>query len=337
MRDDRPLPLRTPRLISRLTRVKPDLIVVGFRAHADMPAARFVGRRVGAPVIFDPLTSRYEEKVIDRQLVRAGSPLAWWYRTTDRIGCRLADRILLETEAQIDYFVETFDVERARFRRFWLGTDEHVMCPRPPTADRPTTFTVFFYGRFSPLHGVEHIIDAAAALERESHPVRFVLVGAGQTYADARARAARLAVRSIEFPGVVPYGALAAMMADADLCLGSFGTTARAQRVVPNKVFDALAVARPILTADTPGAREALTHGQNAWLCAPGSSAAIARAILELRSDPARLATLAANGHALFRARFSSDALTDALTAIVRELVPARRPRAHGRPGVPRP
>jgi len=332
VRDDRSLALRTPSLIGRLTRLKPDVIVVGFRAHADIPAAHLVGRRVGAPVIFDPLTSRYEEKVIDRKLVRAGSPLAWWYRTTDRIGCRQADRILLETEAQIDYFVQTFGVERGRFRRFWLGTDESVMRPRPRTAPTTGAFTVFFYGRFSPLHGVEHIIDAAAELERRHQAVRFVLVGAGQTYADARARATRLAVKSIEFPGVVSYTTLAAMMADADLCLGSFGMTARAQRVVPNKVFDALAMARPILTADTPGAREALTHGHDAWLCAPGNGGAIANAILDLKSDPARLTALADNGHALFRARFSSDALTDALTAIVRELVPARRSPARAHP-----
>jgi glycosyltransferase involved in cell wall biosynthesis len=285
------------------------------------------------PLIFDPLTSRYEEKVVDRQLVAPNTPLARWYRATDRYGCRAADRVLLETEAQIAFFAETFGVPRDRFRRLWLGANEDVMRPAPDTirtASEP--FTVFFYGRFSPLHGVEHIVDAAAELERAGRGVRFVLVGAGQTYEAVRAHAASLGVRRVEFPGVVAYTQLPSMMAGADLCLGSFGTTARAQRVIPNKVFDALAVGRPVLTADTPGAREALAHGTNAWLCRPGSGTAIADAIVALESDRDRLARIGDAGHALFAARFSFAALTRDLATVVRELVGARSPRRNADP-----
>ena len=66
-------------------------------------------------------------------------------------------------------------------------------------------FTVFFYGRFSPLHGIEHIIRAAALLEARRNPVRFVLVGAGQTYQTMRDLAERFGVSTVEFVGAVPY------------------------------------------------------------------------------------------------------------------------------------
>jgi glycosyltransferase involved in cell wall biosynthesis len=333
IRDDRGLAARTPSLLRRLLTTPCDAIVVGFRAHADMPAARFAARRKGVPLIFDPLTSRYEEKVVDRRLVGPHTMLARWYRATDRYGCRAADRILLETDAQAAFFAETFGVPRDRFRRLWLGANEEVMRPAPGVVRAASApFTVFFYGRFSPLHGVEHIVDAAAQLERAGREVRFVLVGAGQTYDTVRARATSLGVTRVEFPGVVPYAQLPSMMAGADLCLGSFGTTARAQRVIPNKVFDALAVGRPVLTADTPGAREALTHGANAWLVQPGSGAAIADAIVTLERDRAQLARIGDAGHALFAERFSFDALTRDLTAVVRELVDARSPRQNAGP-----
>jgi glycosyltransferase involved in cell wall biosynthesis len=296
-----------------------DLIIVGFRAHSDMFLAGTLAGLRNVPLIFDPLVSRYEERVVDRRLVPERSALARWYRHTDRAGCRAADRILLETDAQIAYFAETFGLMRSRFRRLWLGADDDVMRPHP---SRPgAVFTVFFYGRFSPLHGVEHIVEAAAHLERRRDAVRFVLVGAGQTYDTARALAERLGVSTIEFVAPVPYQTLPAMMSEADVCLGSFGTTARAQRVIPNKVFDALAVGRPVVTADTPGVREALNHGQHAWMCRAGDGEALADAISFLKSQPELRRALADEGHRLFGERFSLQALTRDLVEVVGQLV----------------
>jgi glycosyltransferase involved in cell wall biosynthesis len=282
------------------------------------------GRRV--PLIFDPLTSRYEEKVIDRQLVRPGSWLARWYRFSDRAGCRAADRILLETDCQIAYFNETFGAPREKCRRFWLGADDDVMRPAPSRSlAGPDAFTVFFYGRFSPLHGIDCIIRAAAVLESRRNPVRFVLVGGGQTYRTMRDLADRLGVSTVEFVDAVPYSRLAAMMGEADICLGSFGTTARAQRVIPYKVFDALAVGRAVVTSDTPAVREALVDRRHAWLCQPGEAESLADGIAALKQDADMRQSLAANGHRLFAERFSLNALTSDLAAIIGELVRNRR------------
>ena len=286
-----------------------------------MMAARALAALRRVPLIFDPLTSRYEEKVIDRRLVGPRTPLAWWYRNIDAMGCRAADRVLLETDQQIAHFSRTFGVPRDRFRRVWLGADDEVLKPTPLPARSADAFTVFFYGWFSPLHGVEHIIDAAARLEARQEPARFVLVGSGQTLPAAKAHVERLGVRSVTFQPGVPYPELGPLMADADVCLGSFGTTDRAQRVVANKVFDALAVARPVITADTPAVRDILTHGKDVWLCAPGSGDALADAVSHLRRDPELRRTLAANGYERFKATFSLDALTRDLAAIVSPLV----------------
>ena len=329
IRDDRPLPIRTPSLLRRAWNTAFDAVIVGFRAHSDMLAARLVARTHHVPLIFDPLTSRYEERVIDRQQVRAGSWLSRWYEMTDAAGCRAADRLLLETDAQIAYFVDTFAVPRARCRRLWLGADDDIMRPLP--AAHHDVFTVFFYGRFSPLHGVEHIVRAASHLERRREAVRFVLVGAGQTYQMARRLADELGVSTIRFLDPVPYPRLAAMMGEADVCLGSFGTTARAQRVIPNKVFDALAVERAVVTGDSPASREILVHGHNAWLCPCGNGEALADSLVQLKRDPDVRAAIARRGHELFIEHFSLEAMTRAVATIVGELV-----RGHGAPALSR-
>ncbi|HTK28819.1 MAG TPA: glycosyltransferase [Vicinamibacterales bacterium] len=324
IRDDRALWRRTMPLAARAVGApRFDLMIVAFRAHSDMAAARLVCSLRRVPLVFDPLTSRYEERVIDRRLALPRGVLARWYWLTDLVGCRLADRLLVETGAQADWFSRTFRVPRARCRRIWLGTDEAVMRPGP--ARSGGAFTVLFYGRFSPLHGVEHIVEAAARLERRGDPARFVIVGGGQTYAAVRALAERLAVTTITFLDPVPYPELAGLVDGADVCLGSFGTAARAARVIPYKVFDALAAARPVITADTPAVREALTGGEDAWLCPAGDPAALADAIAALEGDPDLRARLARNGRRVFEERLSADAITRDLTAMVSELVKGGR------------
>ncbi len=91
--------------------------------------------------------------------------------------------------------------------------------------------------------------------------------------------------------------------------------------MIPNKVFDALAVGRPVVTADTPAVREVLTHGETAWLCPPGDPAALADALLALRADAGTRRRLADRGHELFARHFSIDALADDVATIVLEVL----------------
>jgi glycosyltransferase involved in cell wall biosynthesis len=83
----------------------------------------------------------------------------------------------------------------------------------------------------------------------------------------------------------VPYERLGAEVAGAAICLGVFGTSAKAARVVPNKVWQAMAAGRPVVTADTPAAREVLDDGRTALLVPAGDPDALAAALARLAGD----------------------------------------------------
>lgn len=310
---------RTPGLVTRTAAARPDLVLVAFPGQADVAAARLAAR--GAPVVLDAFSSILETAE-DRD--QSSWLRSRWYAAEDRVACRLADVVLLDTDAHIGYFARRFGVAPAKMRRVPVGADDEVMFPRPepPREGCDQRFRVVFCGTYIPLQGVDTIVRAAAVLERAGEEVDFLLVGNGQTYDSVRSLAARLDVGSVRFAPRVPYEGLPAVIAGADVYLGIFGATDKAARVIPNKVFDGLAMARPVVTADTPAAREVLVHGRHAWLCPPADPEALAAGIVALRADDRARVAMAADGHALFRQELSIDALSARVAGIVRQLVP---------------
>ncbi|MFN2472096.1 MAG: glycosyltransferase, partial [Gaiellaceae bacterium] len=107
----------------------------------------------------------------------------------------------------------------------------------------------------------------------------------------------------------VPYERLPAELAQAGCALGVFGTSAKALRVIPNKAFQALACAVPLVTADTPGARELLADENSALLVPPGDAEALADAVRRLARDQELSRRVGAGGHAAYSERASEDVL----------------------------
>jgi glycosyltransferase involved in cell wall biosynthesis len=171
---------------------------------------------------------------------------------------------------------------------------------------------VLQYGKWSPLHGAGVVLAAAELLRSE--PFRFVLIGEGQLSAELRGSIAARGLTNVEWLGELPAGELRAHTLAADVCLGVFGGSEKAARVVPNKVFDALACGRPVVTADSDGAREWLRDGETALLTPAGDAAALAAALRRLL-DARERARLGRGGLALYRRAFTPAAVAGELLA----------------------
>jgi glycosyltransferase involved in cell wall biosynthesis len=294
-----------------------DVLFVGWPGHTDVPLAWLLGKVRRAPVVFDAYVSIWETQVVDRGRFEASSARARLLALLDRSACRLATVVLFDTDAHIRFAVERFRLDRTRFRRVPIAADSS-RAPCPPNAgDGP--FRVCFYSTFMPLHGAEVIVGAAAKVYAEDPSIQFELIGDGPTLGAVRQRAAELAPVNIAFTGPIGQEELRRRLCSADVCLGIFGTTGKASRVLPNKVIDALALGRPVVTGDTEGARELLTDGVDAVLCAPGDEGELAAAILRLSRDPELRSAVASGGRALFERRFSLDALRRTLVPVMRE------------------
>jgi glycosyltransferase involved in cell wall biosynthesis len=91
--------------------------------------------------------------------------------------------------------------------------------------------------------------------------------------------------------------------------------------VIPGKVYQILAMARPLIAADTPANRELLTHEDTAYLCPASDAEALAAAILKCHQSLPLREHLAAAGRTLYVERCSETVITERLHHLVRSLV----------------
>ena len=272
-----------------------DAFIVGYPGQLDLPAARRAAR--GRPVVFNPLVSLSDTLVRDRGRFRPGSLAARALERIDRRAFRSADLVVADTEAHARFFAQL--AGRNDIAVCFVGAEERLFQPGwQPRAP----FTVLFVGKLIPLQGVDTILAAA----RSTPEIPFRVVGSGQLEPLLADRPP-----NVEHIPWVEYERLPNEIRSAGCALGIFGTTAKAQRVIPNKAFQALACGVPLITADTPAAAELLTDGDSAVLVPAGDPAALAAAVRSLADDDELARRIGAGGRAAYE-RAASEAVLGA-------------------------
>ena len=299
--------------LPRLLTDRYDLIVVGFYGYLLMLPVWKLAR--GAPIIFDAFVSNYDTLCFDRAVFAPNSlpgRLAFWL---DRTCCRLAQHVLLDTPLHINYFVQTFGLSPELFTTLPVGCNEELFNPQPFRQYTAPT-RVLYYSTYLPLHGVETVVRAAALLRQEA--IQFRLIGTGSSYTQVRHVAQQLELDNVTFVPFVPLPTLSQEIAAADICLGGhFGTSYKADRVIPGKVYQILAMARPLIASNTSANQELLCHGQSAYLCPPHDPQALADAILALHYNSELRARLALAGRSLYLQQCSEAVITERLRSLV--------------------
>jgi glycosyltransferase involved in cell wall biosynthesis len=254
-----------------------DAVMAGYPAQLDAPLARTIARRRGVPLVVDMMISFSDTLGGDRG--RAGARMTKLLSWMDAQLVRSADVVVADTTANADWIEQAFPRARGRVIVVYVGAEPERF---PPRAQPEPPVRALFVGKLAPLHGLGVVLEAARY--PGVPPVR--IIGDGQLRDWLDGELARHRPPALEHVPWVPYDQLGDELAAAHICLGIFGGSAKASRVIPNKVWQAMAVGRPIITADTPGAREVLRHGQDALLVPAGDAAALAAALAELAQDP---------------------------------------------------
>ena len=295
-----------------------DVMVLGYPGQLDVYLARILTWLRRKPLVLDVFMSLYlvasERGLVDRHPVTAGL-----VRLIERVACSLPDLLLLDTAEYVAWFEATYGVSSERFRLVPTGADDRLFRPMGDGRPKDGLVVVVYYGTFIPNHGTEYIVEAARILS-DDETINFELIGQGPDREKAVELARRYGLSNVRFVDWLDKADLLERVARADICLGAFGATPQSCMTVQNKIYEGLAMAKPVITGDSETIRQVMQHGTHVYLCARADPCAVAAAIRSLGNSREMRERLAKRGHELFAERFDLEHNGRLLASHLREV-----------------
>ena len=294
-----------------------DYLIVMMGGQTLVWFARLISRKKN---IFDAYSSLYLTNVEDRQTCGRHSLKALYYKFWDWFPCLIADKILLDTQAQIDYFIKNYKIKPAKFIRLPISADPSIYYPLKNNLKSKICnlkFIIHWHGYIVPFYSLETVIQAANIL-KEHKDIEFRLVARfNKKFKDIKKLSDKLKLTNIKFYPESPPEAIAEHIRQADICLGIFGDNPKARVVIPNKIIEAIACAKPVITARHQVLNELFLDQTNIILVAPLNARELADKILALKSDHALSHKIADNGCQLYTARLTPKLIAKALLNVL--------------------
>jgi glycosyltransferase involved in cell wall biosynthesis len=158
-------------------------------------------------------------------------------------------------------------------------------------------FLVLYAGAMGQAHDLYTVLRAAQRLNDESK-IRFVFFGDGKERPNLQLEAQRLELQNVIFAGVCPKKEMPSVVASADVCVAILQNISMFRTTYPNKVFDYMAAARPTVLVIDGVVREVIESSGGGVFVQPGNDELLAKTILELSKDPARVKKMGKNARA---------------------------------------
>lgn len=141
-----------------------------------------------------------------------------------------------------------------------------------------------YVGSFAPWHRVDLLIDSCiSAAKSVNMNIGLMLIGDGGNKASHMERASCLPGNlHMVFPGFIPHGSLPGYIAAMDIAVmphsNDYGS--------PMKIFEYMALAKPVVAPDFGPLRDAINHGRDGLLFTPEDPGELTRALSSLVRDP---------------------------------------------------
>jgi len=296
---------------------RPDVVVASSPSLPAAAAAALVARARGARFVME-VRDLWPDSAVAMGLVRDPRVIAA-ARAMERLCYRTADRIVALTEGIRDGVVAQ-GVPPAKVVLITNGVDLEWADADPAPVDAPVppeAVVAMYVGAHGTYSSLETVLAAADRL-RDRPDIAVVLVGGGDRKPALQREAERRAVPNVHFVDPVPKRDVPRWLARADVCLLPYQDRALFAGALPNKTFDYLAAARPVLAAAPDGELTRLVREAGCGVCVPPEDPdAMAAALRRLADDAEGRREMGARGRRMALERYDRRALAARFVATV--------------------
>jgi glycosyltransferase involved in cell wall biosynthesis len=282
-----------------------DLIIV--RDLPLVPLGMFLGGRSGLPVVFD-MAENYPAMIADTWRFRGPKLLdyllrnPWMLRRLEEFVVPRVDEIWVVSDASKNRIMPA-----AAGPVRVIGNTPTIDILRPFVAPSESSgeLSVIYAGLIDESRGLDVAIQAVSIAAQAGTPFRLKIVGSGSALASLQRQAEVLGISPwIDFCGWMPQSELRAAIASSDIGIVPHRVTEHTNTTLPNKIFDYMALGKPVITSDAEALREVVESYGCGLTFPDGDAVCFQRCIEALRSAETR-AGLGRLGQAAIKSKFN--------------------------------
>lgn len=283
-----------------------DIIYIAYPGHFDVFIGKLLSIISKRPMVWDVLNSFFlimkERKIYGNWLEKFSLRLI---KQIERKALLLPELLFLDNQIFVNWVCDIHAIDRAKFRLIPIGADSRFFYPNPYEEIDNKKMYILYYGTYIPNHGVNHILDAARILQND-HGIHFIFVGDGPEKYNSQIYVAENKLENITFIKWLNKDELLLQIWKSHIILGVFGDTLQVSLTNNNKIIEAFAVNKPVISGFTQALPQEIKHGVNIHLCKSGDSIEIARSIRYLVGNPNYCKKIAKNGYATYLENFEN-------------------------------
>lgn len=299
-------------LIGSLRAPRPDLVLATSPQLLCAAAGYLLARRFRVPFVFE-LRDLWPESILAVEAMRENLVVRGLKRLAAFLYER-ADRIVAVGEGYKQGVISRYGVPAGKIEIVSNGFDPSTFVPGPRDNELRRELgwgdrTVLLYiGTHGMAHALDKVLEAADRL-RGDPSVLFAFVGEGAEKQRLQAIAARLALPNVQFIDQQPKARVPLFYAACDVCLVTLRNTPLFLEVLPSKIFESLAMERPVLFTGGGEAKALIERSGSGWCIAPEDPDALVRAVRELAGRREELAEMGRRGRRFVEQHYDRRAL----------------------------
>jgi glycosyltransferase involved in cell wall biosynthesis len=207
------------------------------------------------------------------------------------------------------------------------GVDLERFVPQPPDPrwlhvwEMENKFVCSYIGTIGMAHGLEVVIGAAQILRDKGRAdIAFCLVGDGATRKQLEESSRQVGLEGlIRFTGLLPKEEMPGVLASSNACLIHLKKCDLFQTVIPSKLFETMAMERPIILGVAGEAAEIVRAAEAGLEMIPESPRSLAECVEHLADHPKLTDALGRQARAFVGAHYTRDVLAERMLKLLHE------------------